>query len=114
MRLDIIHNKSKILRRTNAKSSKQKSCGSNILGFEREDYIEVAMEPGTKIDVQRLIEEFEVSETPVRVALAKLVHEGFVELLSRRGYFVIKLTKKILRKFMICVYCLNPMLLIQQ
>jgi len=75
-----------------------RSLVDQIYSVLRERIIEVAMEPGTKIDVQRLIEEFEVSETPVRVALAKLAHEGFVELLSRRGYFVIKLTKKDLKE----------------
>ncbi len=72
----------------------KRSLVDEIYSVLRDRIIEVAMEPGTRIDVQRLIGEFEVSETPVRVALAKLAHEGFVKLLPRRGYFVIKLTKK--------------------
>jgi DNA-binding GntR family transcriptional regulator len=75
-----------------------RSLVDQIYSVLRDRIIEVAMEPGTKIDVQRLIEEFEVSETPVRVALAKLAHEGLVKLLPRRGYFVIKLTKKDLKE----------------
>lgn len=71
-----------------------RSLVDQIYSVLRDRIIEVVMEPGTKIDIQRLIEEFEVSETPVRVALAKLAHEGLVKLLPRRGYFVIKLTKK--------------------
>jgi len=71
-----------------------RSLVDQIYSVLRDRVIEVSMEPGKKIDIQQLIEEFEVSETPVRVALAKLAHEGFVKLLPRRGYFVIKLTKK--------------------
>lgn len=71
-----------------------RSLVDQIYSVLRDRIIEATMEPGTRIDVQRLIEEFEVSETPVRVALAKLTHEGFVKLLPRRGYFLIKLTKK--------------------
>jgi len=71
-----------------------KSLVDQIYSVLRDRIIELKMEPGTRIDIQRLAEEFEVSETPVRVALAKLAHEGFVRLLPRRGYFVIKLTKK--------------------
>ena len=75
-----------------------RSLVDQIYSVLRDRIIEVTMEPGTRIVVQRLIEEFEVSETPVRVALAKLAHEGFVKLLPRRGYFVIKLTKKDLKE----------------
>lgn len=71
-----------------------RSLVDQVYSILRDRIIEVAMEPGTKIDVQRLVEELETSETPVRVALAKLVHEGLVKLLPRRGYFVIKLNKK--------------------
>ncbi len=75
-----------------------RSLVDQIYSVLRDRIIEVAMEPGTKINVQQLIEEFEVSETPVRIALAKLAHEGLVKLLPRRGYFVIKLTKKDLKE----------------
>lgn len=75
-----------------------RSLVDQIYSVLRDRIIEVSMEPGTKIDIQQLIEEFEVSETPVRVALAKLTHEGLVKLLPRRGYFVIKLTKKDLKE----------------
>ena len=75
-----------------------RSLVDQIYSALRDKIIEVSMEPGTKIDVQQLVEEFDVSETPVRVALAKLTHEGLVKLLPRRGYFVIKLTKKDLKE----------------
>ena len=75
-----------------------RSLVDQIYSVLRDRIIEVSMEPGTKIDVQQLVEEFDVSETPVRVALAKLTHEGLVKLLPRRGYFVIKLTKKDLKE----------------
>lgn len=71
-----------------------RSLADQIYSVLKDRIIEVAMEPGTRIDIQRLVEEFEVSETPVRVALAKLAHEGLVKLLPRRSYSVIKLTKK--------------------
>lgn len=44
--------------------------------------------PGTALNEGRLAEELEISKTPVRQALAMLVHEGFVELLPRQGYRV--------------------------
>jgi len=75
-----------------------RSLVDQIYSALKDRIIEVSMEPGTKIDIQQLIEEFDVSETPVRVALAKLTHEGLVKLLPRRGYFIIKLTKKDLKE----------------
>jgi len=83
-----------------------KSLVDQICSVLRERIIELNMEPGVRIDVQKLAEEFEVSETPVRVALAKLTQEGFVKLLPRRGYFVIKLTKKDIKE----IYDLRIML----
>jgi len=75
-----------------------RSLVDQIYSVLRDRIIEISMESGTKIDIQQLVEEFDVSETPVRVALAKLTHEGLVKLLPRRGYFIIKLTKRDLKE----------------
>lgn len=48
--------------------------------------------PGSSLNEGRLAESLEVSKTPIREALAMLVHEGFVEVLPRQGYRVSDLT----------------------
>lgn len=65
-----------------------KSLVDQICSVLKERIVELNMEPDTRIDIQWLAKKFEMSETPVRVALAKLVQEGFVKLLPRRGYFL--------------------------
>lgn len=47
--------------------------------------------PGDPIDEERLMEEFDVSRTPVREAILKLKAEGFVSSISRRGVIVAKM-----------------------
>lgn len=48
--------------------------------------------PGSSLIEGRLAESLDVSKTPIREALAMLVHEGFVEVLPRQGYRVSDLT----------------------
>lgn len=48
--------------------------------------------PGMSLNEGRLAESLDVSKTPIREALAMLVHEGFVEVLPRQGYRVTDLT----------------------
>ena len=56
--------------------------------------VNLEIDPGEKINVSGLVEEFGVSRAPVRDALQSLVDQGLVEVKPRVGYFAIKLTPK--------------------
>lgn len=43
-----------------------------------------------RLDERNLAERLGVSRTPIREALARLEHEGFVESIPRRGYFIVR------------------------
>ena len=49
--------------------------------------------PGKKIIEETLAQEVGVSRTPIREALFRLEHEGIVEIIPRRGAFVVKQSK---------------------
>jgi DNA-binding GntR family transcriptional regulator len=46
-----------------------------------------------RLDERRLAAKLGVSRTPIREALARLEHEGLVENLPRRGYFIVRKNK---------------------
>lgn len=47
-----------------------------------------------KLDERKLAEELNVSRTPIREAITKLEQEGLVEIIPRRGAFVVRKMKK--------------------
>lgn len=47
--------------------------------------------PGERLKIDQLSRDFDVSPTPVREALARLEHTGFIERHSQRGYVVARL-----------------------
>ena len=47
-----------------------------------------------KLDERRLAENLGVSRTPVREALSRLAQEGLVEMIPRRGTFVVRKNKQ--------------------
>ena len=55
--------------------------------------------PGDKLVVNDLVEKWKISNTPIKEALNRLVAEGLVEALPRRGMRVRLLTAKELREF---------------
>ncbi|MGY3438847.1 MULTISPECIES: GntR family transcriptional regulator [unclassified Marinovum] len=59
----------------------------------RDMIIEGYLEPGSRIDETRLIEQLEVSRTPFREALRTLAAEGLVIIRPSRGVLVRKLTR---------------------
>ncbi len=63
----------------------------------REDLIEGAMEPGSRIDEKALCLRFAVSRTPLREALKVLSAEGLIELLPNRGARVATLDEQDVR-----------------
>jgi DNA-binding GntR family transcriptional regulator len=46
-----------------------------------------------RLDERRLSEKFEISRTPVREALARLEQEGLVQIVPRRGVYIVRKTK---------------------
>jgi len=63
----------------------------------REDLIEGAMPPGSRIDEKALCLRFAVSRTPLREALKVLAADGLIELLPNRGARVAKLDEQDVR-----------------
>src|ERR1700730_16808178 len=47
-----------------------------------------------RLDERKLAQDFGVSRTPVREAMAQLEREGFVRAVPRRGIFVVRKTKR--------------------
>ena len=46
-----------------------------------------------RLDERRLSEQLEISRTPIREALARLEQEGLVEIVPRRGVYIVRKTK---------------------
>jgi len=46
-----------------------------------------------RLDERRLSEKLEISRTPVREALARLEQEGLVQIVPRRGVYIVRKTK---------------------
>ncbi len=63
-----------------------------IYDIVKERIVSLQLKLGEKIDVQKLAEEFEVSQTPVRDALNKLSQHGLSITKARVGYYVIDLS----------------------
>ena len=53
-----------------------------------------ANEESARLDERRLAEELKVSRTPIREALASLAQEGLVEIVPRKGAFVVRKRKQ--------------------
>jgi len=63
-----------------------------IYDIIRERIVSLQLKLGEKIDVQKLAEEFRVSQTPVRDALNRLSQNGLVNTKARVGYYVVDLS----------------------
>lgn len=68
------------------------SAAGRVYGILKEQILTCQLQPGSALNEGRLAERLAVSKTPIREALAMLVHEGFVEVLPRQGYRVTDLT----------------------
>ena len=68
------------------------SASARVYRILKEQILSCQLPPGSSLIEGRLAETLEVSKTPIREALAMLIHEGFVEVLPRQGYRVTDLT----------------------
>jgi DNA-binding GntR family transcriptional regulator len=70
------------------------SMGTNteaaVYEFLKERIMEGSLKPGEKLNERELAKQATVSRTPIREALKRLEHEGFVVNLPQRGAFVKK------------------------
>lgn len=67
---------------------KKNTIASQLVGRLREAILSGDMEPGSKINLERIRETFDVSLSPLREALARLITDGLVEFEDNRGYRV--------------------------
>ncbi|TFD07434.1 MULTISPECIES: GntR family transcriptional regulator [unclassified Cryobacterium] len=71
-------------------------------------------DPGAALNIPTLSREFEVSQTPIREALARLEHTGLVHREALRGYFVAPLFSEVeLDKLMEARLVLEPALALE-
>ncbi len=65
-----------------------RTIGNDVYEQIRHDIIACRMLPGSKINIQALVQKYEVSLGAVREALSKLSAEGLVNAKAQRGYTV--------------------------
>jgi len=70
------------------------SLSEKIYDVLKDRIINEELRPGERLLDDRLASSFGVSRTPVREALARLSNEGLVEIVSRSGAYVRKLTRE--------------------
>jgi DNA-binding GntR family transcriptional regulator len=67
---------------------KKNTIASQLVDRLREAILAGDLKPGTKINLDRTREKFEVSLSPLREALARLIADGLVAFEDNRGYWV--------------------------
>lgn len=60
----------------------------------RHDIICCLIPPGTEVSEAQLCAQYKLGKAPVRMALARLAHDGLVRAIPRRGYMVAPVTLK--------------------
>lgn len=71
-----------------------RNISTDVLAILNDKIIRQELKPGQRIYVNKLIEEFKVSQTPIREALYKLEGMGLVEIKSKMGIYVTQLSKQ--------------------
>ena len=66
----------------------------NVYYKLKEDIINFKIKLGTRINIQKISEDFGISQTPTREALARLAKDGLIAYKPRKGYYVIQITYK--------------------
>ena len=72
----------------------------------KENITNLRIELGTRINIQKISKGFDISQTPVREVLSRLVKDGLIVYKPRRSYYVIQITCKDLEK----IYDLGKMI----
>jgi len=62
-----------------------KTIVDNVYNKLMEDKTHLKIEPGARIDIPKISIDFDVSQTPIREALGRLVKDGLVVYKSRKG-----------------------------
>jgi DNA-binding GntR family transcriptional regulator len=78
----------------------------NVYDKFKEDIVNLKIGLGTRINIQKISEDFGVSQTPIREALSRLVKDGLVVYKSRKGYYIVQITYKDLEE----IYNLRKMI----
>jgi DNA-binding GntR family transcriptional regulator len=71
-----------------------KSLAEQAYQLIRSDILQCKLAPGQTVAQGQLIEQYNLSKTPVREALKRLEQEGFVQSLPRFGYLITPVTVK--------------------
>lgn len=58
----------------------------------KREIIRGRFQPGEKLDIQQLVNEFNVSRSPVKDAINQLVHDGLLEIAPRVGTYVTRIS----------------------
>ena len=72
----------------------KKTLGEQIYQILRKDILNKKITSGTKLTLQKLKDEFQVSHTPIREALTRLSEDGLVVYYSNVGVSVIELSEE--------------------
>jgi len=70
------------------------NLANQIYSLLKEKLINCEFKNGQKIDVKAISQEFNVSQTPIREAVHRLIRDGFIINIPRRGYYITKLEKR--------------------
>ncbi|SDM55237.1 GntR family transcriptional regulator [Halarsenatibacter silvermanii] len=73
---------------------KYKNLTEKVYQILKKDIVNMNIQPGTKIQLDKIAEELEVSKTPVREAVNMLSMDGLVEVKPQSGTYVIELNQK--------------------
>ena len=58
----------------------------------KEDIINLEVKLGERVYIKKISEDFDISQTPIREALSRLVKDGLIVYKPRKGYYVIQIT----------------------
>lgn len=68
------------------------ALAEQVYAILKRDIIRGRFQPGEKLDVLQLVNEFKVSRSPVKEAIQQLVHDGLLEIAPRVGTYVTQIT----------------------
>jgi DNA-binding GntR family transcriptional regulator len=63
-----------------------------LYGVLKEQILKHILPPGSKVNIDQLARQFEVSNIPIREALSRLASEGWIDIVPFKGMFVTDLT----------------------